>query len=274
MENLVEFIKQNGLIKEKEYIGVAVSGGGDSMCLLNFLMENQKELGCKLCVINVNHKLRKESDKESAFVAKFCKDNNVTFFRHTINVAEYAKANSMNIEAAARLLRYQCFEQTAKKEKLDKVAVAHHMSDQAETVLLHLFRGSGISGTSGMELKRGIYIRPLLYTEKTAINAYLYNNQIKYVTDQSNFDNSYSRNFLRNEVLPLITREWRNAERNIFAFSQSCREDEEYINTNINSAAIIAENNLVRVPLNYFSYSPAIVTRIIFKALNKINAKN
>jgi tRNA(Ile)-lysidine synthase len=215
------------------------------------------------------------------FVAKYCKQRGIKFVGYTADVNAFAKAQKFGIEQAARIKRYESFATAVNRFKLNKFAIAHHQSDQAETILLHIFRGSGTAGARGMDVERQFnesthdcrLIRPFLETLKTDIIAYNYRNQIPHVDDASNADNTFARNFLRNEVLPLLKKEWRNVEKNIVDFGRICKSDDEYLNGIVNLDALLAEGNHVRVPLSFFAFQYPVCSRIVLNALRKIGAR-
>ena len=269
----MDYIQKNNLIEKGDRVGIAVSGGSDSMALLHFLVKAKKTLGCHIIAININHNMRPASRKDSKFVSDYCKVHDIEFIGFNVDVPTFATTYKLSPEQAARIKRYECFDLAIKKLNLDKVALAHHASDQAETILLHIFRGSGISGASGMDFKRGPYIRPFLETEKADIIAYLYRNQIPHVEDETNFDSKYARSFLRNEIIPLLKREWRNVEKNIIDFGTNCRSDNDYINSVVSDRTLNQAENNIRIPLNNFAYHDAFVSRVILKALGDIGMR-
>ena len=272
--NVADFIQQHNLFEKGDRVGIGVSGGSDSMALLHFLHNVVREqIGFDLIAVNVNHNMRKGSRKESKFVSDYCKVNGIPYAGYNVDVPAYASTSKLSPEHAARVKRYECFGAAIKKYKLNKFAIAQHSSDQAETILLHIFRGSGIAGARGMESQRGIYVRPLLETAKTDINAYLFKNQIPYVDDESNIKSNYARNFIRNEVIPLLQREWRNVEKNIIGFGQNCRQDDDYIESVVSTWGLISDENHVRIARNYFAYAPAVISRILLQAFDTLGAR-
>jgi len=273
LEMVLDFINANGLILKGDKVGVGVSGGVDSMTLLQYLNSIATKQGFTVVAVNVNHNIRPESKKDSAFVAKFCKDRGIEIVKYNVDVPTFAKQYKFGLEQAARIKRYECFDMAIKKLKLTKFAIAHHQADQAETILMHIFRGSGIAGARGMDAKRGIYIRPFLETTKCDIVAYNYRNQIPYVEDESNQDDTIARNYIRNQIIPALQREWRSVEKNITDFGRNCRTDDEYLNSVIDTNTCQVCGSVVRVPLNLFYYPEAIVNRLIINAFDKINAR-
>ena len=163
------------------------------------------------------------------------------------------------------------FDALVQKGVANKIALAHHTQDQAETILLHMFRGAGLSGVKGMDYQKGnAYIRPMLSTPKQAVLDYLEQNNIPNIEDETNFENTYTRNYLRNVVLPLIIKKWPNVVNSIINFGKSAAEDDDYIQKNLNDHAVLTEGKIAKIPLAYFSYDKPIVARIIFKALHGI----
>lgn len=263
-------IKQK-LIKPGDIIGVATSGGTDSMALLCKLKELSDELDFEVVAIHVDHSIREESSDDARFVLNFCKEHGIRAYKFKVDCKKLAKDKAISIESAAREARYGVFDAVINKGICDKIAVAHHLQDQAETILLHLFRGAGLSGIKGMSYTRGDqYIRPMLDVDKKEILDYINYHDIPYVVDESNFENEFTRNYLRNEVFPLLTKKWPNIVNTLIAFSDSASDDDEYINSQLDFGAIIFEEKEAKIPLTYFIYPNAINSRIIFKALNGI----
>ena len=273
LDSVVDFIIDNNMISKGERVGVGVSGGPDSMALLHYLNDISKGAGFSVFCIHVNHNIRKNARKDAQFVSKYCTQNGINYLCLNADVPTFATQGKLSLEAAARIKRYEAFEIAIKKLKLDKFALAHHSSDQAETILLHIFRGSGATGARGMDAKRGIYIRPFLETAKKDIVEYNYRMQVPSILDESNEDNSFSRNFIRNQVIPTLQREWRNVEKNIIAFGKLARVDDEYLNSVVEPFGINSGSGIVRIPLNLFTYHEAVTSRLIINALEKLGGR-
>lgn len=271
--SVIQYITDHKMIKAGDRVGVAVSGGEDSMALLTLLNHLAQQLDFSIVAIHVNHNIRKSASRDVRFVKKYCDDNGIEFVKYVVNAPEYSTANKVGLEVAARELRYQCFEAAVKKYKLDKVAMAHHLNDQAETVLMHLFRGCGLEGASGMAPVRGFYIRPFLETKKSDIIAYNYRNSIPHVEDETNEDNAYRRNYIRNVLLPEITREWRGAAENLASFGKIAARDNKYITNQCDMNGIVRDGNVVRIPLSRFYLPDAIVTRLIYHGLGLLGLR-
>lgn len=275
MDKIKNSIIKNKLILPGETVGVACSGGIDSMCLLVALNEISRELNFKVIAVNVDHCIRETSAKDSEFVVNFCKKNDIPVKAFKIDALKLAQDKKISVELAAREARYKIFNSLVDKGIVDKIALGHHMVDQAETILLNILRGSGLSGASGMsEIRDNRFIRPMLRVSKTEIGAYVANNEIPYVEDETNKDNEYSRNYLRNVLLPLIRTKWPNADQTICNFGVIAKEDDDYIYSTLNDSGVIVENeNTCKIPTSYFVINkPSQINRIIIRAFNKIGA--
>ena len=271
MEHILHNIKKHNLIKAGETVAVACSGGKDSMALLHYLWNNRKEIGCNVVAVNIDHSIRENSADDSAFVKNFCNKNNIEVYSFKVNALQYSEDKKLSIEQGARECRYKVFEGVIAKGIANKIALAHHIQDQAETILLNLFRGTGIAGASGMDyIRDDIFIRPMLNTAQTAIMAYLGSNEIPFVEDETNTDDEYNRNYIRNKIMPLIRSRWQGVDKSLANFGNNCREDERYIQSTISADSIIVEDGLARVNASYFVYPDSYVFRLILTALKKI----
>lgn len=275
MEEVLEYIKQNKLIKAGEIIGVACSGGRDSICLLHYLNSIKSDLDFEVVAINVDHSIRANSALDTEFVMQFCKENKIRAYKFKAEAIKVAKEEKLTLEQAARKVRYGIFETVIKKGLVDKIALAHHMNDQVETILLNIFRGSGLTGAKGMEPVRDeIYIRPMLNTPREEIMSYLDENSLEYVDDETNQDNTYTRNYIRNIIMPALRKQFKSVDKNIINFSKICKQDDEYINAQIDTSTMIEEKDIVKVPLNYFYQDKAIVNRILMQVFAKFSKQD
>lgn len=272
MLSVLKTIKSNELFKEREIIGVAVSGGADSMSLLHFLNENKERFDIELVAITVDHKMRSKSSSEVQFVKDYCKQNKIKFNKFEVDVLALVEEEKLSKEEAARKARYGVFDALIKKGIVNKICLAHHMSDQSETVLLNLFRGAGLTGAKGMEVKRENYIRPMLNTTKLEIENYIKTNNIPFVVDESNNDNEFSRNYLRNEIMPLLKARFNGLENNLANFAKIAKADDDYITNLMNIDAVIKEDYMVRIPVSYFQYPEPMVNRMLRHCFEYLNA--
>lgn len=206
---------------------VAFSGGADSSVLLHLLCRYAKDYPLTLHALHVDHMIREESANDAAFCKLVLQACGIPFSIVTKDVPAYAESQKLGLEEAAREIRYACLEEYRSKHSVDLIATAHNATDNAETVLFHLTRGSSLRGASGIPPKRDFIIRPLLPFTKREILAYAEENGIAYCTDKTNFDTAYTRNYIRHTVLPTldtINPEFENA---ILRFSSDAREDDD-----------------------------------------------
>ena len=220
------------LLTKNQTIAVALSGGKDSVCLLHMLLGIKDRLNITVRAVNVEHGIRGESSlADSAFCQGLCKKLGVELKSYSVNAPEYVKEHGVSEETAARILRYECFDNALIGGFCDKIATAHHLSDSVETVLFNLFRGTSSKGVCGIEktAKNGKIIRPLLSCTRQEIDDYTKEHNLEFVTDESNFNSDYSRNFIRNEIMPLVRKNFPAAERNIQRFSAIMREEDELL---------------------------------------------
>lgn len=271
MESAKLLIEKTGMLKPGEIIGVGVSGGADSMALLQFLVDIAEEKDIEVVAIHVDHGIRENSYLDADFVKEKAKELGVRFYKFRIDAPRIAKDKNMGIEEAGREARYGVFNTLLKKGVVDKIALAHHVQDQAETILMHIFRGSGIAGARGMTpIRDGVYIRPLLTTTKSQILEFLSEKHLDYVEDYTNKDTSYNRNFVRNVLMPEIEKRWPNCASAIAQFGQAVSEDDDYISSHVYTDAMMFKEKEVNIPTSYFLNENPIVNRIIFKAVKGI----
>jgi len=197
----LNFIEDNRLIKKNDKVLLAVSGGIDSMVMTDLFIKS----GIKIGIAHCNFTLRaEESDKDEELVRKFAAHHNVPFYSQRFDTKSFSKEKRISIQMAARNLRYSWFEEIRSKNGYDTVAIAHNLNDNIETFLINLTRGTGIGGLSGMKKKSYRIIRPILFASRQSIEEYCRIWQISYREDSSNAETKYTRNKIRNLVLPLL----------------------------------------------------------------------
>ncbi|MCR5830480.1 MAG: tRNA lysidine(34) synthetase TilS [Lachnospiraceae bacterium] len=209
-KDITLYIKENDMLKAGDCIIAAVSGGADSMCMLFCLTELSRELNFDIHVLHVNHGIRgAEADSDEAFVADHCFKNNIPFSSVHADVPSIAVKEGKTLEEAGREIRYDALFKAAREHGAAAVALAHNLNDRAETVLLNLLRGSGITGSIGIRpvtYRKGIkLIRPLLSTPRSRIEEILSEAKISYRTDSTNLSDEHTRNRLRSNIFPLLT---------------------------------------------------------------------
>ncbi len=235
----------NYLSNLKGVVGVAVSGGRDSMALLHAMMHFHGQY--KLVVINVEHGIRGENSvKDSQFVREFCENNNIPLYAKSVSAPNYSKENKITLEQGARELRYKYFSSLLQKGIVDCIALAHHLDDQCETLLMRIFRGTGIEGLKGIR-DRGVYIRPFLNVTRKEIDEYIADNSIEYREDETNAENDASRNILRNEILPLVEDRWKGYRNSLRNLSDNVCEIADFLDKFI--VEPIIEGSAVKYPI-------------------------
>ena len=204
IEKKIKEIKDKNLINENDKILIAFSGGPDSMFLYYVLKTLQKEYKLEISLIYINHNLRDDVDNDIKIVTNFAKENGVKLYVKKIDVKKYAKDNKKSVELAARELRYEMINKTLMEIGYNKIATGHNLDDNVETLVFRLIRGTSIKGLKGIPIKRGNIIRPILHFEKTEIIKFLDKKEVEYVIDYTNFENDYTRNYIRNEIFPMF----------------------------------------------------------------------
>ena len=203
-----DYISSCHMLEEGEQVIAAVSGGADSVCLLHLLVGLRKELHIGVSAVHVHHGIRgEEADRDASFTEELCRSLGVPCLVVRKDVPGYAARHSMSLEEAGRYLRYEAFGEEARRLGGAKIAVAHHSGDQAETILHNLLRGSSLKGLGGMEPVRDGIIRPLLTCSREEILDYLGQNGLTYCEDSTNAGGDYTRNRLRNVIIPQLVSE-------------------------------------------------------------------
>lgn len=200
------FIEENKMLEKNDSVILAVSGGADSVCLYKMFVELKKDYNLNLMVVHVHHGIRGyEADRDMEFVWQMCEADGIKFRLVKRNVPAYAKEMGLSEEEAGRILRYEAFENMANElGENSKIAVAHNMNDSIETFMHNLCRGTGIKGLSGILAVNGRIIRPVLCLKREEIENYIKENDFEYINDSTNFSNDYTRNKIRNEVIPYL----------------------------------------------------------------------
>ena len=222
------------LLRKNDCIVVATSGGPDSMCLLYLLCELKQELNLKLIVAHVNHNLREASKMEASFVQKVCEENNLIY--EYLEIKDYGQEN---IEQAARLKRYNFFDELVHTYHAKYLMTAHHGDDLMETILMRLTRGSSLKGYAGFkkEYEKDNYkvVRPLITQTKQEIIEYMDNLGLKYFIDESNFSDKYTRNRYRKNILPFLKQEDPQVHHKYLKFSEELISVNNFLETYISN---------------------------------------
>ena len=265
-EEVLKTIKTYNLIEKNDKVVIGVSGGPDSICLLHLLYSIKKELGFEIVVAHINHQIRKVADSETEYVKDFCKN---------LGIECFVKKEKKGTEEAGRQVRYDFFEDVAQKTNSNKIATAHNSNDRAETVILNILRGSGISGLKGIEAMRdNKYIRPLIFTKREKIEEYCQENNLNPKIDESNMENIYNRNKVRNIIIPYIEKEFnKNIIQTINRLSDVATEENEFLQKlteeQYNTISTI-DNDTIILDLKKFNHLELVIKRrLILYTINE-----
>ncbi len=267
MNNALDII--NRTVGKAERVGVALSGGADSVCLFYLLLETVGK--DRLVAINVEHGIRGESSKrDSKFVASLCEKEGVKLIAKSVDIPALCRQSGRSEETEARIYRKTLFTEVLRSGEVDYIATAHHLGDKVESVLMHLFRGCGINGLIGQTELDGRFLHPLINTPKSDILEYLQERNVPYCKDETNDDTAYTRNFIRHEVIPKIEERY-NLSSAVITVSENAQRDDDFINSCIDASLISYGENEVRLDLSVFDLHFALVFRYLQKAVKALN---
>ena len=269
-------IQKNNMIKDGESVLVALSGGPDSVCLLHMLNRLSKEKNLKVYAAHLNHMIRGlDAFLDSLYVMKLCEKMDIPCFIKAIDVIGYCKENKMGVEDGARKLRYEIFEEIRTRLGIDRIAIGHNKNDQAETVLMRLMRGTGLSGMRGIEyIRDGYIIRPILDIEREDIEKYCQVNNLSPQIDKSNLEDVYSRNKIRLKILPYMKKESNeNVISNIVRLSENIKMDSDFIEQEVDECFssvcdTYEDGTYIFVDL-LKNLHPSIKTRLVIRSIQK-----
>lgn len=281
-EKVLETIKKNNLIEKNDRIVLGVSGGPDSITMLYILNKLSKTLNFEIFVAHINHGIRKEAIDDEKYVEEWCKKLGVNFFVLHSKVEEIAKIQKLGVEEAGRKVRYDFFNEILKKLDANKIAIAHNKNDNCETIIMNIMRGSGSKGLCGIDSKQGNIIRPLIEVSREEIEEFCEKEKLDPKIDKTNFENEYTRNKIRNQVIPYIKKEFNpNIVNSLERLSEIMREQEEYIseeakkqykNILINEIKFDEnEYNIIILDLKKFNDLPKVIEKkIILETIQKL----
>lgn len=228
LEKVKETVKKYNLIETGDKIVLGVSGGPDSTAMLVCLNELSKEINFEIAVCHINHGIRENAKLDEEYVKDFCNRLQVPIFVLHSNVIEEAKKQKRGIEETGRIIRYNFFEEILEKTGSNKIAIAHNCNDNVETIIMNIMRGSGTLGLKGIEPKSGKYIRPLIEISREEIEEFTKKYNPRH--DESNDENEYTRNKIRNIVIPYIKKEFNpNIVETITRLSSISKEETEFL---------------------------------------------
>ncbi|WP_061313548.1 tRNA lysidine(34) synthetase TilS [Clostridium botulinum] len=274
-KKVLSYIVDNNLIKSGDKILVALSGGPDSLCLLNILKELREELDIEIGAAHLNHLLRGEDAfKDEEFVISTCKEMNIPYYVKRVDINKYSKEHKLSSELAGRNVRYGFFDEILKKDGFNKIATAHNANDQAETIIFRLMRGTGLEGLGGIKVCReDKIIRPILCLSRKEVEKYIKEKNLNPRIDKTNFEKIYNRNKIRLDIIPYIQNNFNEdivktlnrmslliQKDNAFIERLCIKAYNEYCKKNTDSKFYILKKEL-------FKEDQAIVTRIIRTAL-------
>ena len=224
--DILSTIKKYDMIKKGESIAVGFSGGADSVCLLHFLSTIKDEYDILIKAVHVNHNIRGgEAKRDENFCKDFCKRHGIEFISFGIDVPSLSKERGQSEEECGRAVRYECF----KRAGTSKIAVAHTLSDSAETVIFNLARGTGLKGVSGISPVRDNIIRPLIECTREDIEHYCKEHSLQFVTDSTNLSDDYTRNKIRHGVIPVLKDINPSFEKSILRFTSNAAAEDRFL---------------------------------------------
>jgi tRNA(Ile)-lysidine synthase len=276
-DKVLNTIKKYNLLTQGEKVVVGVSGGPDSICLLHALFVISKILDINLFVFHLNHMLRgEEADKDEDYVIGVCKKLEIPLLTKSVNIKRVAQEEGLSIEEAAREIRYREFALYAQAVGASKIAVAHNKNDQAETILMRIIRGTGLDGLTGMELRRGNIIRPLLDISRNEIEEYCNKHLLHPRIDSSNLHNIYTRNKIRLELIPEIDKLFKtDVTDSLVRMSKILRDDNDLLEMNsldfYKQAVKKEDEKNILINLEKLkTYHISMIKRVIRLAVNKV----
>lgn len=277
-EKILKTIKRYNLIEDRDKVVIGVSGGPDSITLLDVLLKiKEKEIiDFDMVACHINHMIREEALEDEEYVVNFCKKNHIQCFVKKVEVEEIAKQQKISTEEAGRKARYEFFNEILKKENANKIATAHNKNDNAETVLMNMIRGSGTTGLKGIECKRENLIRPLIECSREEIEQYCKENNLKPRIDKTNFENNYTRNKIRNLLIPYIKENFNpNIIEAINRLSDLSKQENEYLEKETKAIykQLLEEKEKEYISLNLKKFNlleTVIKSRIVLYTINEL----
>ena len=277
-QKVKETIKKYNLINSGDRIVLGVSGGPDSIAMLDILRQLRDEIKFEIYVVHINHNIRgKDADEDEEYVKKYCENYNIKCFSKKIDVPTIAQNEKIGTEEAGRKVRYEYFDEILQKTNSNKIGIAHNKNDKVETIIMHLLRGSGVSGLRGIEpIRENKFIKPLIECDRQEIEKYCKENNLQPRIDKTNFENEYTRNKIRNIVIPYIKEQFNpNIIETITRLSEVISNEDNFIEKiaqeTYNKLLVIEENNRIELNLKEFNLLDEVLkNRIILIATKKI----
>lgn len=280
LKKVMSYVKDNKLIKSDDRILVALSGGPDSICLLNILFELKKELNIEIGAAHINHLLRGEDAfKDEEYVIKICEEIGIPCFVTRVDINNYSKEYKLSSEMAGRQVRYGFFEEITKKEGYNKIATAHNANDQAETILFRLMRGTGLEGLGGIKVSRDDkIIRPILCLSRQEVEEYVEIKGLKPRIDKTNFEKIYNRNKIRLDILPYMKENFNeDIIQTLNRMSVLLQKDNEFLEKlalNSYKKYCVEDVDYFIIKEEIFKEEEPIINRVLRRALVKYSKSN
>ena len=270
-KSFLSMIQKHKMLDKTKTVVVGFSGGADSVTLTHLLSLILKERNIELIAVHVNHGLRGlEAQRDEDFVKQFCNDLKIELVVERANVLDFAEQSKIGVEEAGRKIRYDAFEKVASQRSFSRIATAHTLSDNAETLLMHLISGTGLKGLCGIPPVRDNIIRPLLGIQRQEIETYCKINNLNYMTDSSNLEKNYTRNKIRLELLPLIKSINPNFEEAISRTVKTINRDENFLeNESERALKSVTEKSSWNASL-ICELEESLKNRVIFKILKSL----
>ena len=268
------------LIQDGDKIVLGVSGGPDSMCMLDMMRElkEEKNINFEIYVAHINHMIREEAIDDEKYVQNYCLKHNIEFFVKRADVQKIANDKKIGTEEAGRKVRYDFFEKVLQKTGSNKIAIAHNKNDKIETIIMHLLRGSGLSGLKGIEpIRDNKYIRPLIECERQEIEQYCEDRKLQPRIDKTNFENEYTRNKIRNILIPYIKKEFNpNIIQTLSRLSEVATDESNYIDLQTqkiyNKLLIEKSDKQIILKLKEFNQQENVIQkRLVLKTIKELN---
>jgi len=262
------------MLSDSDSVLIGVSGGADSIFLTMALLQIKSILNLSLGVAHINHGIRgDDADADQEYVRLFCDEYSLPYHTITLDIPNLAKEYNISEETAGRHERYNFFEKICKKYGYNKIAVAHNMNDSVETMLINLIRGSGLKGLRGIQPVNGNVIRPIIEVSRDEIEKYLHSEDIKYCTDITNYSDVYTRNKVRNKIIPLMQEINPTLIQTVFSNFDNLNDDYHFIESYADQTSCISltNNDVVITKSEFDKYDKTIKKRIIFKALQMLH---
>lgn len=272
-EKVFAYIREHRMLAPGEKVIAGVSGGADSVCLLFVLLEWAKRTPLELGVVHVNHGLRPDAGEDEAYVEALCRSHGLPFFPVHADMRGRAQEEKLSEEEAGRKIRYEAFAQAAERFGAGRIAVAHNGNDQAETMLFHLFRGTGPAGLCGIRPVRERIIRPILCLERQEIEEYLAEKGIAYCHDGTNDSDDYARNRIRHHILPAAEQDVSGGcVRHMMRTARLMAEEEDFLaglTQDARAGCVRPEKGAFRISAPDFLKQPAVLQKRLLHVLVK-----